>query len=166
MKLTLRKIQRTNWREAIDIRLDPGQESFVSSPVKSLVGAYVRQHGDQYDYAPMGIYAGETIVGYVSTLCDSSSKEDYWIDDIMIDVRYQGKGLGRAAVAETIGHILQTYPQCEAIKLSCHRNNRVAATLYKSMGFELTGELNAMTGEPNYQLSEAAMRRYRCVLSA
>lgn len=161
MKVTLRKIDRTNWREAIGIKLLQSQESFVSPPVKSLAAAYVRQHGDQYDYAPMGIYDGDSMVGYVSTLCDPRTRDDYWIDDIMIDARHQRKGLGRAAVAETIAHILRTYPRCEAIMLSCHRNNRVAAALYRSMGFEDTGTMNTLTGEPDYRLEGESLRKYR-----
>src|SRR5271154_4614799 len=100
--VTLRKIDRANWRAAIEIKLLQSQESFVSSPVKSLAAAYVRQHGEQYEYTPMGIYDGDSMVGYVSTLCDPRTKDDYWIDDIMIDARHQGKGLGRAAVAATV----------------------------------------------------------------
>ncbi len=161
MKITLRQIDRSNWREAIEIKLLQSQETFVSPPVKSMAAAYVRQHGEHYDYAPMGIYDGDSMVGYVATLCDPNTTSDYWIDDIMIDARYQGKGLGRAAVAETIAHILRTYPRCEAIMLSCHRNNRVAAELYRRMGFEPTGEMNAMTNEPNYKLEGDPLRRYR-----
>ncbi len=161
LKLTLREIDRTNWRAAIDLKLRDGQEGFVSPPVKSLAAAFVRQYGDNYEYTPMGIYEGESLVGYVSTLCDPNTSEDYWIDDIMIDVRHQGRGLGRAAVTETIRHILGAYPRCAAIKLSCHRNNHHAARLYQSMGFEPTGELNATSGEPDYKLSADRLRAYR-----
>jgi len=161
LEITLRKIDRSNWRTAIEIKLLQSQESFVSSPVKSLAAAYVRQYGDQYDYTPMGIYDGESMVGYVATLCDPSSTGDYWIDDIMIDARHQGKGLGRVAVAATIANVLTTYPKCEAIMLSCHRNNRVAAALYQRMGFEPTGEMNAATNEPNYKLEGESLRKYR-----
>jgi diamine N-acetyltransferase len=129
--------------------------------VKSLAAAYIHPHGDQYEHTPMGIYSGDTMVGYVSTLCDPNTTDDHWIDDIMIDARYQGKGFGRAAVAATIRFILQAHQQCETIKLSCHRSNKVAAALYVSMGFELTGDLNAMTGEPNYRLPAARLREYR-----
>lgn len=161
MKLTLRKVDRSNWRDAIALRLREGQEIFVTPPVKSLAAAYVRQYGDQYDYTTMGIYDGEAMVGYVSTLCDPATAGDYWIDDIMIDVRHQGKGLGRAAVAETIRFILGTYARCEAIRLSCHRNNRAAASLYQSMGFRPTGELNRNSGEPDYELCGESLRAYR-----
>ena len=164
MKITLRKIDRSNWREAIEIKLLQSQETFVSPPVKSMAAAYVRQYGENYDYTPMGIYDGDSgpsMVGYVSTLCDPNTASDYWIDDIMIDARHQGKGLGRPAVAETIAYILRTYPRCEAIMLSCHRSNTVAAALYRRMGFEPTGEMNAMTNEPNYKLTGEALRKYR-----
>jgi len=161
MRVSFRKIDRTNWREAIEIKVHEAQENFVSPPVKTLAAAYVRQYGDEYDYAAMGIYDGNAIVGYVSTVCDSATDDEYWIDDIMIDARHQGKGYGRAAVAETIRHILRTYPRCEAIKLSCHRSNHIAERLYRNLGFEPTGEFHALTGEPNYKLNGERLREYR-----
>ena len=164
MKVTLKKIDRSNWREALEVKLLQSQESFVSSPVKSMAAAWVQQYGENYDYTPMGIYdgdSGHSMVGYVATLCDPNTAGDYWIDDIMIDARHQGKGLGRTAVAETIAYILRTYSRCEAIMLSCHRNNTVAAALYQRMGFKPTGEMNAATNEPNYKLEGEPLRKYR-----
>lgn len=161
LKLTLRKIDRSNWRAAIALQLREGQQDFVASPVRSLAAAYVRQYGDQFEYEPMAIYDSNLMVGYVSMLCDPKTTDEYWIDDIMIDAAYQGRGLGRAAIAETIRFIVRKYPRCEAIKLSCHRDNHRAERLYKSMGFEFTGEMNVNSGQPDYKLCGEALRAYR-----
>ena len=157
MKITLRKIDRSNWREAIEIKLLQSQETFVSSPVKSMAAAFVRQHGERYDYAPMAIYDGDSMVGYVATLCDPNTASDYWIDDIMIDARWQGMGYGRAAMGETIRFILGAYPRCQAVQLTCHRANERAARLYVSTGFRPTGQLNSLSGQPDYALTGDAL---------
>lgn len=158
--VTLRKIDRSNWREAIAQNVAPGQESFVSSPVKSLAAAFVRQYGDHFEYVPMGIYDGERMVGYVSLLCEPNSIDNYWIDDIMIDARWQGRGYGRAALGETIRFILAAYPRCATVKLACHRMNTRAASLYLSIGFRPTGEIDAY-GQPQYALSGPALAACR-----
>ncbi len=158
--VTLRKIDRSNWREAIELRVAPGQEIFVSTPVRSLAAALVRQYGDHFEYVPMGIYDGDRMVGYVSLLCDARTSDNYWIDDILIDARWQGRGYGRAAVTETVRFILGAYPRCEAVRLSCHRMNTRAASLYMSLGFRPTGELGA-DGQPQYALSSPALAPFR-----
>jgi diamine N-acetyltransferase len=160
LKLRLRKIDRSNWQEAFAIRAKPGQERFVATPVMSVALASIRQHGDHYVHTPMAIYDGARIVGYVTTLCDPESADDYWIDDILIDARYQGKGYGRAAMAEAIRFALTTWPRCAQIRLSHHPENRIAARLYPSMGFRPTGRLVG-SGQPEYQLSGAALEDYR-----
>jgi diamine N-acetyltransferase len=79
----------------------------------------------------------------------------------MIDAAHQGKGYGRAGVAETIKMILTRYRRCRAVQLTCFRANTNAAALYKSMGFEPTGEVDNEFGEPNYKLSGAALEKFR-----
>lgn len=59
----------------------------------------------------------------------------------MIDEKYQGKGYGRAAALEVIKRLRQN-ENCKEIYLSCNPENIIAEKLYKSIGFERTGELN------------------------
>jgi diamine N-acetyltransferase len=160
VKVTLRKIDRSNWQEAFALRTRPGQERFVATPIMSVALATIRQHGDHYVHTPMGIYDGTQIVGYVTTLCDPQSADDYWIDDILIDARYQGRGYGRAAMTAAIRFMLASWPRCAQIRLSHHPENRVAARLYPSMGFRTTGRLVG-SGQPEYHLSGEALEAFR-----
>ena len=54
--IKLTQIDETNFLECFALRLDNGQERFVSSPIRSLAQAYV--YRDQC--MPFGIYAGKT----------------------------------------------------------------------------------------------------------
>jgi len=137
----------------VRLSLRPGQEGVVSPPAWSLAGCYVRRYGDQYEYTPMVICDGDTIVGYVTIVCDGASIDDYWIDDIMIDAIYQGRGFGRAAMKLVLAMIPKRYPKCRVIKLTCFRGNDNAAALYLSLGFEMTGEMDPMFNEPIYALT-------------
>ena len=62
----LKPITEDNFLDAFNLKLASGQESFVSLPIRSLAQAYV--YRDQC--RPFGIYAGETMVGYVMVIYD------------------------------------------------------------------------------------------------
>jgi diamine N-acetyltransferase len=153
VKVRLKPVDRDNWRAMVRLNLRPGQEHFVSPPSWSLSRAYARGYGDRYEYLPMVICDADTVVGYVTLVCDASTVDDYWIDDIMIDAIYQGRGYGRAAMKLVLAMIPQRYPGCGAIKLTCFRGNDNAAALYQSLGFEMTGELDEIFKEPIYALA-------------
>lgn len=161
MNVILANIDRTNWREAIDLKVRPDQERFVATPIFSLAAALVRRWGDEYVYAPRLISVGSLQVGYVCTVCNPETIDEYWIDDILIDARYQGRGYGRIAVAEVIRQILRDYPCCGTVKLSCHEENVHAARIYLTLGFGRTGGMNPESGHPNYELTGEALRAFR-----
>jgi diamine N-acetyltransferase len=153
VQVQLKPVDRDNWRAMVRLKPRPGQEHFVSTPAWSLSGCYVRRYGDHYEYSPMVISDSDTIVGYVTLVCDGASFDDYWIDDIMIDAIYQRRGYGRAAMNLVLAMIQQRYLKCRTIKLTCFRGNDSAAALYKSLGFEPTGEMDPMFNEPNWALA-------------
>ncbi len=57
----LRPITEDNFLDAFNLKLAPGQEKFVSHPIRSLAQAYVYRIQCQ----PFGIYASGKMVGYV-----------------------------------------------------------------------------------------------------
>jgi diamine N-acetyltransferase len=153
MQVVLIPIDRTNYRAMWRLQLKPEQQSFVSPPAWSLARCYVKALGDEYEHLPHLIRANAEVVGYATIACNPASDREYWIDDIMIDARQQGRGYGRAAVIETIRTILRRYPRCRAVQLTCFRANTNAAALYRSLGFVPTGEVEKFFGEPNYILT-------------
>jgi len=161
MHVGLTPADRSNWRTMVRLQVKPEQQRFVSPPAWSLARCHVRFFGDEFEHLPHVIYAEGQAVGYSTTACNPASEHDYWIDDIMIDAAYQGRGYGRAAVIETVKMILHRYPRCQAIQLTCFRANSTAAKLYISLGFVETGRDDDEFGEPNYQLAGAALDIYR-----
>ncbi len=131
----LKAITEDNFIDAFNLRLAPGQEEFVSHPVRSLAQAYVYREQCQ----PFGIYAGGKMVGYVMVIYDYDVPEyDIW--HMMIDQEEQGHGYGSQALDQVIEYIrTKPFGDSARIALTCNRNNTVARKLYESKGFSATG---------------------------
>ena len=131
----LRPITEENFMDAFNLRLAPGQEKFVSHPVRSLAQAYV--YRDQC--RPFGIYAEGKMVGYVMVIYDCDIPEyDIW--HMMIDEAEQGRGYGGEALDRVIGYIgTKPFGDSDRIALTCSKYNPAARKLYESRGFAATG---------------------------
>ena len=131
----LRPITEDNFIDAFHLRLAPGQESFVSHPIRSLAQAYV--YRDQCQ--PFGIYADGKMIGYVMVIYDYDVPEyDIW--HMMIDESAQGRGYGAAALDRAIAYIrTKPFGTSDRVALTCNKDNAVARRLYESRGFLETG---------------------------
>ena len=131
----LRAITEENFIDAFNLRLAPGQERFVSHPIRSLAQAYVYRNQCQ----PFGIYADGKMVGYVMVIYDYDIPEyDIW--HMMIDESMQGKGYGSDALDRVIEFIrTKPFGDSNRVALTCSKNNPAAGKLYESKGFAATG---------------------------
>ncbi len=133
--IELKAITEENFIDAFNLRLAPGQEDFVSHPIRSLAQAYV--YRDQCQ--PFGIYANGKMVGYVMVIYDYDVPEyDIW--HMMIDEAEQGKGYGSEALDRVIEYIrTKPFGDSGRVALTCNRNNPIARQLYERKGFSATG---------------------------
>lgn len=131
----LKAITESNFIDAFNLRLAPGQEEYVSHPIRSLAQAYVYRNQCQ----PFGIYADGKMIGYVMVIYDYDIPEyDIW--HMMIDESMQGKGYGGEALDRVIEYIrTKPFGDSGRIALTCNKNNPVAKKLYESKGFATTG---------------------------
>lgn len=131
----LRPITADNFIDAFHLTLAPGQESFVSHPIRSLAQAYV--YRDQCQ--PFGIYAADKMVGYVMVIYDYDVPEyDIW--HMMIDKEAQGHGYGSQALDQVIAYIkTKPFGDSSRVALTCNKNNIIARKLYERKGFSSTG---------------------------
>ena len=131
----LKAITESNFIDAFNLRLAPGQEEYVSHPIRSLAQAYVYRNQCQ----PFGIYADGKMIGYVMIIYDYDIPEyDIW--HMMIDESKQGNGYGREALDRVIEYIrTKPFGDSGRIALTCNKNNPVARKLYESKGFSATG---------------------------
>ncbi len=131
----LRAITEDNFIDAFNLKLAPGQEEFVSHPVRSLAQAYVYRKQCQ----PFGIYAEDRMVGYVMVIYDYDIPEyDIW--HMMIDESMQKRGYGSAALDRVIDYIrTKPFGDSNRVALTCNKDNPVARKLYERKGFVATG---------------------------
>ena len=131
----LRKISEDNFIDAFNLKLAPGQEEFVSHPVRSLAQAYVYREQCQ----PFGIYAEGKMIGYVMVIYDYDIPEyDIW--HMMIDETMQGRGYGNAALQKVLDYIkTKPFGDFSRVALTCNKSNTAARRLYEKKGFAATG---------------------------
>ena len=122
----LRPITEENFMDAFHLRLAPGQEQFVSHPIRSLAQAYVYRNQCQ----PFSIYVTGKMVGYVMVIYDYDVPEyDIW--HMMIDASEQGRGYGSEALDRIIAYIrTKPFGDSDRIALTCNKNNTSARKLY------------------------------------
>ena len=133
--IELRPITEDNFLDAFHLKLAPGQERFVSHPIRSLAQAYVYRAQCQ----PFGIYAEGKMVGYVMVIYDYDVPEyDIW--HMMIDESAQRQGYGAAALDRVIDYIRpKPFGSSDRIALTCNKDNTAARKLYEKKGFQATG---------------------------
>ena len=131
----LKPITEDNFIDAFNLKLAPGQDEFVSHPIRSLAQAYV--YRDQCQ--PFGIYADGTMVGYVMVIYDYDIPEyDIW--HMMIDESLQGRGCGSEALDKVIDYIrTKPFGDSDRVALTCNKDNAAALRLYERKGFVPTG---------------------------
>lgn len=131
----LKPITADNFLDAFHLRLAPGQEAFVSHPIRSLAQAYVYRNQCQ----PFGICAAGKMVGYVMVIYDDEVPEyDIW--HMMIDEKEQGRGYGGEALDRVLDYIrTKPFGEADRVALTCNKNNPIARKLYERKGFSATG---------------------------
>ena len=150
--LTIREVNRQNWRAALTLAVHPEQQRFVSghTPIAAiaLAKAYVRPGG--LTWLPYLIYADEQTVGLTVLAYAPGSSDCYWLYHFFIDRAHQGKGYSKPALQTFIALVRAQHPACRQINLTVHPDNDRAQRLYTSMGFQPTGAMQ--DGEPVYTL--------------
>lgn len=139
MSLFLRPITAENRKEAEALETAPGQEGFVESVTECL------QEADQVKcWRPVGIYTEKSeLVGFAmyGYFWQYPPFGRVWLDRLLIDRRYQGRGYGKEAVELLLEQLWREYHR-RKIYLSVYQENAAAIRLYQKFGFAFNGELD------------------------
>ena len=152
MNVSLREITPENFKECINLKVADVQATFVAPNVTSIAQAKIYPTAN-----PLAIYDNDEMVGFVMFGFDTDDKR-YYLVRLMIDEKFQGKGYGKAATLEVIERMKQI-EDCAEIYLSFVPENTGAEKLYKSVGFERTGELNEGEVVMRYVIENNANRK-------
>lgn len=136
MNVLLKEVNSDNWYDCICLKVAENQKKFVAPNTFSLA-----QSKYEPECIPMCIYDDEKMIGFVMFATDDDGDEDeFWICRFMIDEKFQGMGYGKASMAKILEHIKENYNYKE-VHLSEVPENERAKNLYKSFGFQFTGEI-------------------------
>ena len=130
----LREINRQNFWECISLEVSKEQKSFVTSNAVSIAQSKI-----QNECQILAIYNKDIIVGFVM-YCIDSDDDEYWIYRMMVDKKFQSKGIGDKALSLLIKKI-QRDKKRDVIYLGVHKESISAVRLYKKHGFEFTGKV-------------------------
>ena len=139
----IRPVTIKNWQSLIKLKVRDDQTGFVASNLYSIAQA---QFGDEYEghwkLHPFGIYDdGDAPVGFLMYgLNFNHPTQQAFIQRLMVDERFQGKGYGRFAMQKMI-EIFRADERIQEVGISYEPHNEGARKLYASVGLVETGEM-------------------------
>ena len=138
MKLHFEPVTEKNKSEILKLSIAPGQEGFIEDVSECLQEASTRSC-----WRPVGIYDENLLVGFAmyGFFWDYFPFGRVWLDRLLIDEKYQGKGYGTNALLQLI-EVLHNQYHRKKIYLSVVENNVNAIKLYEKYGFHFNGELD------------------------
>lgn len=149
--ITLEPLSERNFEAVTKLEVAFDQAGFVAPNVFSIAESKI------YNYLqPRVICQSGKAVGFALYGLDPESQR-YYIVRLMVDARFQGKGIGRTAVRLIVGEI-QSSAGRRSVYLSVVPGNERARRLYEDLGFTVTGAVDA-DGELEYQLNEDGVAR-------
>lgn len=91
---------------------------------------------------------GEVAGMLTLTRCRTLSRGKWWIEDVVVDERFRGRGIGRALVRAAVEHV-RSKEQHPTLYLTSNPSRVSARVLYRSEGFEEyeTGVFRLKSGE-------------------
>lgn len=136
MTLHFEKITSKNRRQIEELKLYPNQTDYIETVKECLIEA------DENDiWRTVGIYDDQVLIGFAmyGFFQEIQTGGQVWLDRLLIDKRYQGKGYGKKAVTKLLEILNDEYKQ-NKVYLSVYDINKPAIHLYKKIGFYFNGE--------------------------
>jgi diamine N-acetyltransferase len=142
--VSLREVTDANRHLVEQVGVSPAQSNYVSSVTESLADA-----AETPEAAPRywALYADEEVVGFVMI---SDGIEDghpelvgpYYLWRLLVDTRWQGRGLGRAALDLVVDHLRTHRPDATELLTSVAPGTIASPRgFYEAYGFRPTGEV-------------------------
>jgi diamine N-acetyltransferase len=140
MEVELKEITAENFDECVLLDVAEHQKGFVATNLMSIAQSKVYPTLES-----KAVYADGKMVGFVM-YGFSPDTGRFTLARLMIDARWQGEGLGRASTKKVL-ETLRDREGCDSVYLSFVPENSGAEALYRSIGFERTGETDKESGE-------------------
>lgn len=136
--LHFKLVSDENRKEVEGLTVSSEQTGFIESVRECL------QEADEFElWRPVGIYDNDTLIGFAMYgYFSEPAPGQLWLDRLLIDKRYQGKGYGKQAVLMLLDRLHAEY-QSGTVYLSVYENNPHAIKLYQQIGFQFNGKYDS-----------------------
>lgn len=137
--MEFKRITDQNRKLVMELQLLPGQIHFIESVTECLDEA-----AQISSWNPYAIYENNNLVGFTmyGNIKEDKWGERVWLDRLLIDKSYQGRGYGKKAVKLLSRKLFEEYP-VDQIYLSVYSDNINAIHLYEKCGFHFNGETDS-----------------------
>lgn len=134
-RLHFELVNDENRKEVESLTVFSEQAGFIESVNECL------QEADELElWRPVGIYDSDTLIGFAMYgYFPEPTPGQLWLDRLLIDKKYQGKGYGKQAVFSLLERLHAEY-QSDTVYLSVYENNPRAIRLYQQIGFRFNGK--------------------------
>lgn len=134
-RLHFELVNDENRKEVESLTVFSEQAGFIES-----VNECLQEAGELELWRPVGIYDSDTLIGFAMYgYFPEPTPGQLWLDRLLIDKKYQGKGYGKQAVFSLLDRLHAEY-QSDTVYLSVYENNPRAIRLYQQIGFRFNGK--------------------------
>ena len=127
------RISPTNWKEAFALNIKTHQQEFVPSVAATLTTARLVPGCPRFD--PFAIYLDQKMIGFITCSVYRDDPTCCYLGGFLITAAFQGQGLGKRSLRAFLRYLPQGYPRCSRVRLNAHPANKIAAGLYRRLGF-------------------------------
>lgn len=129
-KIYLKPIDKNNWEEAIRLSVKEEQQTFIASNLYSIAEVQFLDH-----FYAKGIYLDNEMTGFTMFGIDPDDN-NYWIYRLMIDEKFQGRGIGEQVIYLVIEEIRRNNDaNITFIMIGYDPENLTAKFVYQKAGF-------------------------------
>ncbi|NMH68273.1 GNAT family N-acetyltransferase [Bacillus sp. RO3] len=133
-KVKLQELNQDNWYDCCRLEVSNEQKDYIEPNAISIA-----QTKFEPTLKPYAIYYEEKVVGFLMYNSVKEELDGYWVYRIMVDKKYQGKGIGKAATELMILE-MESVLSAKRIVVGYHPENKGAHQLYSSLGFVDQGD--------------------------
>ena len=128
------ELNEDNWYDCCELEVSKEQQDFIEPNAISIA-----QTKFELTLKPYAIYVEDKVVGFLMYNSVQEELDGYWVYRIMVDKKFQGKGIGKAATKLMISEIANSL-NAKKIVVGYHPKNVGAHNLYASLGFIDNGD--------------------------
>lgn len=127
--VTITEINEETWYACCGLEVSEEQAAHIEPNAVSIAQLHFEPTLKAY-----AIYTDDTLAGFLMFNTVPEELDGHWIYRIMIDKKFQGSGIGKAAT-QLMMNEMKTKWNAEKIVVGYHPENTGAHQLYKSLGF-------------------------------